>query len=289
MDQQQRNYQRVAAAIHYLHQHVGEQPSLDRVAEAVHLSPFHFQRLFSDWAGVSPQQYLHYLSVEYAKGLLVKQHSVFETSYQNGPTGTGRWHDLLITIEAMTPGEFECGGLELIIDYDFVDTGFGRVLVASTGKGVCYLAFVDEAVEEDAQAVDKLRQRYPAARLELRQTAIQQQAVAAIGPLSQASQQPLKLHLSGTPFQLKVWQALLKIPLGQLVSYGNIADAINRSSAARAVGTAIGANPVALLIPCHRVIQQSGIRGGYRWGGERKAALIGWEAACVNGDEAARG
>lgn len=288
MDQQQRNYQRVAAAIHYLQQHVGEQPSLDRVAEAVHLSPFHFQRLFSDWAGVSPQQYLHYLSVEYAKGLLVKQHSVFETASQSGLSGTTRLHDFLITIEAMTPDELKRGGPDLTIDFAFVDTGFGQVLVASTGKGLCYLVFVD-GVEEDAQAVDKLRQRYPTARLEPRQTALQQQAVAAIGSLSQASQQPLKLHLSGTPFQLKVWQALLKIPLGQLVSYGSIADAINRASAARAVGTAIGANPVALLIPCHRVIQQSGIRGGYRWGGERKAALIGWEAACVNDDEAPRG
>ncbi|CAH0993102.1 Bifunctional transcriptional activator/DNA repair enzyme Ada [Sinobacterium norvegicum] len=284
MNPQHRNYQRVAAAISYLQQHVIEQPSLEQLAEVVHLSPFHFQRLFSDWAGVSPKKYLQYLSVEYAKGLLAEQHSLFETAYQTGLSGTGRLHDLFVSIEAMTPGEFKRGGLDLAIDYDFVATGFGRVLVASTSKGVCYLAFVDEAIEEDSQAVDKLRQRYPTARLEARQTALQQQAVAAISQLSQPGQQPLKLHLSGTPFQLKVWQALLKIPLGQLTSYGSIANEINRSSAARAVGTAIGANPVALLIPCHRVIQQSGVSGSYRWGGERKAALIGWEAACLGSD-----
>lgn len=274
-DQQQTNYQRIEQAIHYLHENFKQQPSLTEVATAINLSPFHFQRLFSEWAGVSPKKFMQYLSTQYAKGLLADgQASLLDTAYATGLSGTGRLHDLFVTIEGMTPGEFKKGGENLAINYCFAESPFGQLIVASTAKGVCYIAFE----EDKLQALATLQQRYPHATYQQMVDKFQQDALFIFrNDWSQLDK--IKLHLHGTAFQLKVWESLLKIPAGRLSTYGHIAGEIGKPKASRAVGTAIGANPIAFLIPCHRVIQGSGHLGGYRWGTLRKAAIIGWEAA----------
>ena len=275
IDQDSMNYTRIAEAIAYIKDNFKEQPSLNEIAAAVSLSPFHFQRLFSDWAGVSPKKFMQYISIEHAKGLLKDQHlSLLDTAYETGLSGTSRLHDLFINIEGMTPGEFKKGGEALHVSYNFAQTPFGQVIVASTGKGVCHMAF-----EEDAeQALTALKQRFPYALYHQDTDKFQQDALL----IFQKDWQQLdkvKLHLHGTAFQLKVWDSLLKIPKGRLASYGEIATVIGNPKASRAVGTAIGSNPVAFLIPCHRVIQASGNIGGYMWGITRKSAIIGWEAS----------
>jgi AraC family transcriptional regulator, regulatory protein of adaptative response / methylated-DNA-[protein]-cysteine methyltransferase len=274
-EQEQMNYNRIAEAIEYIKANFKEQPNLDAVAEKVHLSPFHFQRLFTDWAGVSPKKFLQYISVEHAKQILKnKQATLFDAAYETGLSGTGRLHDLFIKIEGMTPGEFKNGGENLQINYSYAESPFGNILVASTPKGICYMAFADN----EQQALTDLTQHFPNARLKQMVDLIQQNALYIFthdwNKLNQ-----IKLHLKGTDFQLKVWEALLKIPMGKLSTYGSIAEEIKSPNASRAVGTAIGSNPVAFLIPCHRVIQSTGTFGGYMWGPTRKTAIIGWEAA----------
>ncbi len=274
-EQQQLNFQRIADAIAYIQQHFRQQPGLDEVAAAVHLSPFHFQRLFTDWAGVSPKKFLQYISVEYAKQVLQDaQTTLFDAAFEAGLSGTGRLHDLFVQIEGMTPGEYKNGGAALTIHYSFAETQFGNILVASTERGICHLAFADTA----AGAFARLEQQFPRAQYQQVTDRLQQQALYIF---SQDWRQlhTIKLHLKGTAFQLKVWEALLKIPLGQLTTYGSIAGTIQQPGASRAVGTAIGSNPVAYLIPCHRVIQSTGALGGYMWGPVRKTAIVGWEAA----------
>ena len=269
------NYQRVAEAIEYISQHFKEQPNLDEVAAKIHLSPFHFQRLFTEWAGVSPKKFLQFLTIEYAKTILQKkENSLLDTAYQTGLSGTGRLHDLFVNIEGMTPGEYKNGGENLTIQYHFSESTFGQILIASTHKGICHIAFVTDA----AQAILDLKLHFPKAHFEEKKHILQEAALRFFkGDLDAKS--PLNLHLKGTDFQLKVWSALLKIPSGDLATYGNIAHLIQHPKAARAVGTAIGSNPVAYIIPCHRVIQASGIFGGYMWGSTRKTAIIGWEAS----------
>ncbi|BBB29177.1 bifunctional helix-turn-helix domain-containing protein/methylated-DNA--[protein]-cysteine S-methyltransferase [Neptunomonas japonica] len=275
IDQDNMNYTRIAEAIAYIKDNFKEQPSLNEIAAAVNLSPFHFQRLFSDWAGVSPKKFMQYISIEHAKGLLKDQRlSLLDTAYETGLSGTSRLHDLFINIEGMTPGEFKKGGEALQVSYNFAQTPFGQVIVASTEKGVCHMAFEENA----EQALTTLKQRFPCAIYHQSTDKFQQSALL----IFQKDWQQLdkvKLHLHGTAFQLKVWDSLLKIPKGQLASYGDIATAIGNPKASRAVGTAIGSNPVAFLIPCHRVIQASGNLGGYMWGATRKSAIIGWEAS----------
>jgi AraC family transcriptional regulator of adaptative response/methylated-DNA-[protein]-cysteine methyltransferase len=269
------NYHRIAEAIEYIRMHFKDQPSLDEVAEEVHMSPFHFQRIFTEWAGVSPKKFLQYISIEHAKQILQnKRASLSDAAFETGLSGTGRLHDLFIQIEGMTPGEFKNGGENLVIHYSYAETPFGNILVASTSKGICYMVFADD----EPEALTGLQQYFPNARFKQMVDLAQQNALYIFthdwGKLKQ-----VKLHLKGTDFQLKVWETLLKIPLGQLSTYGNIAADIKNPRASRAVGTAIGSNPVAYLIPCHRVIQSTGTFGGYMWGSTRKAAIIGWEAA----------
>ncbi len=273
--QEQLNYERIAAAIAYLKTNFKAQPSLNQIAEQVHLSSFHFQRLFTDWAGVSPKKFMQYLSLEYAKQLLTqKKTTLFETAYQTGLSGSSRLHDLFVNIEGMTPGEYKNGGANLRINYSFAESPFGHIIVAATQKGICHLAFCTNKQE----AVKTLKERFPKATYIEVVDRIQQEALFIFQhDWSKLGQ--IKLHLSGTPFQLKVWEALLKIPMGDLASYGTVATAIGKPKASRAIGTAIGSNPVAYLIPCHRVIQASGNTGGYMWGGTRKSAIIAWEAA----------
>jgi AraC family transcriptional regulator of adaptative response/methylated-DNA-[protein]-cysteine methyltransferase len=271
------NYQRIAEAIEYIKQNFREQPNLDEVAEKVHLSPFHFQRMFTEWAGTSPKKFLQYISVEHAKKLLKNQTSVFDTAHETGLSGTSRLHDLFINIEGMTPAEYKNGGQNLLINYSFAESPFGNMLVASTTKGICYMAFY----EDESDGLAELKSRFPNATFSQKLDLIQQNALF-IFQHDWSKLHQIKLHLKGTDFQLKVWETLLKIPMGQLSTYGSIANQIENPNASRAVGTAIGSNPVAFLIPCHRVIQSTGQFGGYMWGNTRKTAIIGWESVKIH-------
>jgi len=279
MNQQENiNFNRVAEAIEYLTQNFKDQPELDEVAEKVHLSPYHFQRLFSEWAGVSPKKFLQFLTVDYAKSLLKEKGvTLFDAAIETGLSGTGRLHDLFINIEGMTPGEYKNGGENLTINYSFAESPFGDLLVASTSKGICHMAFADN----QTNAFEEMKQHFPNASYHQMVDLIQQNALY-IFTHDQNKLDQIKLHLKGTAFQLKVWEALLKIPSGRLSTYSHIAETIQQPKAVRAVGTAIGQNPVAFIIPCHRVIQSSGTFGNYHWGPLRKKAMIGWEAAKGN-------
>lgn len=269
------NYERIAKAIRYIRQNFKSQPDLDKIAEQVHLSPSHFQRLFTEWAGTSPKKFLQYVSVEHAKKILSgRQATLFDTADEIGLSSTSRLHDLFVSIEGMTPAEYKNNGKNLIFNYSFTESPFGPLIIASTTKGICYMAFGDNHI----QMLNALQSKFPNAQLQENSDKLQQHALTIFRTENNDLQQ-IKLHLKGTDFQLKVWQSLLKIPMGQLSTYGNIAKQIGSPDASRAVGTAIGSNPVAFLIPCHRVIQSTGTFGGYMWGAERKTALIGWEAA----------
>lgn len=275
------NYTRIAEAIEYIQANFKRQPRLEEVASALHLSSAHFQRLFTAWAGTSPKKFLQFTSLEYAKWLLKEQQAtLFDTTFETGLSSTSRLHDLFITLEGMTPAEYQNGGRQLTINYSFASSFFGTILIASTAKGICHLAFVTEEVI----AVQELRAKFPQASFQAQTDHLQLQALQ-IFQHTQPDLNQIKLHLKGTEFQLKVWQSLLTIPMGELTTYGAIAQAINNPKASRAVGTAIGSNPVALLIPCHRVIQSSGIFGNYMWGATRKTAIIGWEGAQVYGEK----
>ncbi|MBP1676026.1 MAG: Bifunctional transcriptional activator/DNA repair enzyme Ada [Bacteroidetes bacterium] len=274
------NYTRIAEAIEYIKANFKTQPTLDEMARHVHLSPFHFQRLFSDWAGTSPKKFLQYISIEHAKNLLKENRAtLFETTMETGLSGTGRLHDLFINIEGMTPAEYKNGGKSLVINYSFAPSPFGNLLIASTKKGVCHMAFE----EDEKKAFENLKEDFPLAEFRPHTDPIQQSALAIFkNDLNLLPK--IKLHLKGSDFQLKVWEALLKIPFGKLTTYGTIAETIGHANASRAVGTAIGSNPIAFLIPCHRVIQSSGHISGYRWGTTRKAAIIGWESAQLDNE-----
>lgn len=273
------NFNRIAEAINYIQTNFKDQPSLEQIAEKVNLSPFHFQRLFSEWAGTSPKRFLQYISINYAKKLLKEnQASLFETALETGLSGTSRLHDLFVNIEGMTPGEYKNGGESLSINYSFAESPFGNILVASTQKGICHIAFADE----ELAGLETLKNQFPKAEYK-QMLDLQQQNALFIFSHDWRKLNQIKLHLKGTDFQLKVWETLLKIPMGQLSTYGTIAKHLQNPNASRAVGTAIGDNPVAFLIPCHRVIQSSGALGGYHWGTTRKSAIIGWEASKIEG------
>lgn len=269
-----RDAERVEQAIHFLDEHSRKQPSLDDVARAVGLSPYHFQRLFKRWAGVSPKRFLQFLTVARAKEALREGKSALEASYDSGLSGPGRLHDLFVAVEAVTPGEYKDEGAGVEIRYGFHSTPFGDCLLAITDRGICGLAFAGG--EERQEVLDELRKRWGAAALRRDQAATTETA-SRVFERSRAA--PITLALKGTNFQIKVWEALLRIPPGTVVSYGDIARAIGHPDSYRAVGTAVGRNPIAYLIPCHRVIQSSGAFGNYRWGGARKRAMLGWEAA----------
>ena len=273
------NYQRVAEAIAYIRENFKAQPSLKDVAGIVHLSPEHFQRVFRDWAGVSPKKFLQYTSLEYAKSLLEQNPKMrlAELAEETGLSATSRLHDLFVSIEGMTPAEYKNGAEQLEIRYRFATGVFGRLLVASTAKGVCHLVYTDEETE----ALNALQQKFPAARFSEGQDEWQDRALTVFqGDRDDLPE--IRLHLRGTEFQLKVWECLLKIPSGALSTYSEIATQLGQPNASRAVGTAVGSNPVAYLIPCHRVIRASGEFGNYRWGADRKTAMIAWEAVHEN-------
>src|SRR5688572_24785442 len=278
--QEQIDYDRIAEAIDYIKTNFKNQPNLDQVAEKVHLSPFHFQRMFTNWAGTTPKKFLQFISVEYAKKLLKEnQATLFDTAWETGLSGTSRLHDLFINIEGMTPADYKNGGSNLTINYSFAESPFGNLIIASTSKGICHMAFY---ADENA-ALANIKHQFPHASLKRKLDLMQQNALF-IFQNDWSKLHQIKLHLKGTDFQLKVWEALLKIPMGKLTTYGNIASKIQKPGASRAVGSAIGSNPVAFLIPCHRVIHASGIFGGYMWGPTRKTAIIGWEGVKTNTD-----
>ncbi|HZK08722.1 MAG TPA: bifunctional helix-turn-helix domain-containing protein/methylated-DNA--[protein]-cysteine S-methyltransferase [Bacteroidales bacterium] len=271
------DYSWIAEVIEYLQQNFREQPSLEAVAKKVHLSLSDFQKLFIDWAGVSAERFMEYISVHRAKQILnLAQPTLFETPPKTGLSGTAKSHDSFVEIERMTPEDYENKGEHLSINYSYHETLFGRILVASTHKGICYLAFSDD----DQIAFADLKKRFSKATFTQQIDDIQQNALQ-IFTHDWSGINKIKLHLKGTEFQLIVWEALLKIPMGSLTTYGSIAETIQKPKAARAVGTAIGTNPIAYLIPCHRVIQSSGAFGGYMWGTTRKAAVIGWEQSAI--------
>jgi AraC family transcriptional regulator, regulatory protein of adaptative response / methylated-DNA-[protein]-cysteine methyltransferase len=275
MTQEILNYTRIAEAIDYIREHFREQPSLDEVAEKVNLSPYHFQRLFTEWAGVSPKKFLQFISIEHAKSVLKnEQANLFDAALETGLSGTGRLHDLFINIEGMTPGEYKNGGESLSINFSFAETPFGEVLIASTTKGICYMAFADD----ERVAFHELKGLFPNAVFR-RMTDFMQQDALFIFNKDWGKLNQVKLHLKGTAFQLKVWKSLLTIPMGKFTTYGKLASKLNNPKASRAVGSAVGDNPVAFLIPCHRVIQSTGSFGQYHWGSTRKTAMLGWEAA----------
>lgn len=274
-EQEQINYSRVAEAITYIRDNFKSQPGLEELAAQIHLSPYHFQRLFTEWAGVSPKKFLQYISVRHAKSVLQdRQATLFDAAYETGLSGTGRLHDLFVNIEGMTPGEFKNGGESLTINYSYSWSKFGGLLLASTSKGICHMSFVEDKLDSLAD----LKAQFPMAGYCEKLDDFQENALK-IYHSDWDQIQKIKLHLKGTDFQLKVWEALLRIPQGKLSTYGEIAQSIEKPKASRAVGTAIGSNPVAYLIPCHRVIQSTGDLGGYKWGETRKTAIIGWEAA----------
>jgi len=275
------DYHTIAKTLRYLEENFQRQPSLDELAGMAGMSKFRFQRLFTRWAGVSPKRFLQFLTLQYAKRLLLESEPVLHAAFASGLSGPGRLHDLFISTEGVTPGEFKTGGLTLQIAYGFHPTPFGSALFAQTERGLCHLSFLpsEEALQR-ANALAVLRSDWPSAVLV--------EAPAETGPLAQAIfypgtdtslNAPLSLVLKGTNFQMKVWNALLRIPQGHITTYGSLAKAIGVPKAARAVGSAVAKNPIAYLIPCHRVIRRMGGFGEYRWGPVRKKAILGWEAA----------
>lgn len=276
-----RDYQRIAQAIGFITARAPNPPSLNEVAAHLGLSEYHFQRLFRRWAGVSPKQFAQYLTAQHARACLRGAASVLDASLAVGLSGPGRLHDVCVVVHAASPGELKSGGADLLIRHARHDTPFGPCLAAATPRGLCHLSFLDTPDTDDALA--RLRRQWPQATL-LADPAPTARVIAAlftdIRPgLPRPTTPDCALHLSGTQFQLRVWEALLQIPPGAVTTYAHIARQLGQPGAARAVGNAVGANPVAWLIPCHRVIRQTGLIGGYRWGTTRKRAMLGWEAA----------
>lgn len=277
LNQESLDFNRIKKAIEYISENYKYQPSLDKISEHIHLSPFHFQRLFKEWAGVSPKRFLQYISIQHAKQILREtQATLFDTAFEVGLSGTSRLHDLFINIEGMTPAEYKNEGSYLTINYSFALSPFGEIIVASTPKGICHMSFA----EDHEEAIKNLTSIFPKANYQNSADGIQKNAIRIFN-LDWESLDKIKLHIKGSDFQLKVWQALLNIPMGQLSSYQNIANLIKSPKASRAVGNAVGQNPVAYLIPCHRIIQSTGALGDYHWGHIRKTSMIGWEAAKV--------
>lgn len=269
------DYERVAEAIRYIEEQVTAQPSLAEIADHVHLSSYHFQRLFSRWAGISPKRFLQALTVAHAKQLLDASPSLLEVSGQLGLSSASRLHDHFIQLEAVTPGEYRRRGAGMTIRYGVSETPFGLAFIAASDRGICQLGFLEN--RDCAHELERLEKSWPEAKL-IENHKDMRRLAKSIFSHEGGPDRPLSLLVSGTNFQINVWRALLNIPEGKLVSYAQVADAIRRPDAVRAVANAVGANPVAFLIPCHRVIHSSGKLEGYRWGGIRKRALIAWES-----------
>jgi len=274
------DYGRIEQAILYLENHYRDQPALDDVAASIGLSEYHFQRLFTRWAGVSPKRFLQFLTKQGAKDLLSRSENLLDTTHQVGLSSLGRLHDLFITAEAVTPGEYKSQGAGVTIRYGIHPTPFGKCLIATTERGICHLSFVQTS---EGDAIDQLVRDWQQAQM----IEDHRSTVPLIEPIFDLRYnhrgKPLNVHLRGTNFQLKVWEALLQIPAGEVTTYAGIASRIGNPNATRAVGTAVGHNPIAVLIPCHRVIRKVGEFGNYRYGALRKKALLAREFVSVQG------
>jgi AraC family transcriptional regulator of adaptative response/methylated-DNA-[protein]-cysteine methyltransferase len=277
LSQNQIDYARIEKAIHFLEKNFQKHPDLQEIADIVGLSEFHFQRMFRQWVGISPKQFVQFLTKEYAKDLLAQSRNILDVTYTSGLTSPGRLHDLFVRWEAVTPGEFSRQGSGISIFYGFHPTPFGECLLATTQRGICGLYFTRDGDRE--RSINILHKEWPDAEfhenLQNTQTIIQNVFDAP----KWAPERPFHLYLKGTNFQLKVWEALLKIPQGSVVSYQDIARKIGNPKGVRAVGSAVAHNPISYLIPCHRVIRKEGIFGNYQGGTERKKLLLAWEMA----------
>ncbi|MBV9618625.1 MAG: methylated-DNA--[protein]-cysteine S-methyltransferase [Verrucomicrobia bacterium] len=269
------DYERVANVIRLLDRHHTDQPDLNALANAVGLSPFHFHRLFSTWAGVTPKDFLQCLTLEHVKQLLRDDYNVFDTAIHAGLSGPGRLHDLCVTLEAASPGEMKTGGAGIQVDFGFAETPFGEALIAETKRGVCHLTFVNG--EGRTSARERLASEWPNAKLNRDDARMAELSATIFTGQRSTLQRSLRTFVRGTPFQIRVWRALLRIPAGSLTTYGRLAEEIGQSKAARAVGSAVGANPISFIIPCHRVIRETGVLGNYGGGRIRKQVMVGWE------------
>lgn len=270
------HYDQVAKAIDYLYEHFREQPSLEEVASQVNMSAFHFQRVFTEWAGISPKRFLQYLTTDYLKQRLEGFHNLLDAADAAGLSGQSRVYDLFVTLEAVTPQEYKDRGTGIAIDYGFHNTPFGEAIVGVTERGVCHLSFLADGDKNNAVA--GLEMAWENAALKRNDT-MTEKTISTIFNLASTKDQKLSILVKGTNFQVKVWNALLQIPMGSITTYQSIAAGIGQPKALQAVGSAVGANPVAYLIPCHRVIRKSLVIGEYHWGTERKKAMLGWEMA----------
>jgi AraC family transcriptional regulator of adaptative response/methylated-DNA-[protein]-cysteine methyltransferase len=270
------DYYRVEQAIRYLEAHHRDRPDLDEIAAGLHMSKYHFHRLFRRWAGITPLHFQQVLTLEYAKQKLAEGRSVLDAALEAGLSSPGRLHDLFVHIEAVTPGEYKRRGAGLTIEYGYLPTPFGKALLGVTSRGICHLSFHADGVA--AAPLELLRQSWPAASLTENRGRAEALMDRIFAPAGSGPDEPFHLYLRGTNFQVRVWQALLTVPAGLMVSYGEIAARIGSPRAVRAVGSAVGANPVAYLIPCHRVIAAGGKIHRYRWGHERKRLILAREA-----------
>jgi AraC family transcriptional regulator of adaptative response/methylated-DNA-[protein]-cysteine methyltransferase len=272
-----RDFARIAKAIRYIDAHFREQPRLTTIASHVGLSEFHFNRLFKRWAGVTPKQYLAFVTGHEARGALVSQPSVLDAAYSVGLSGPGRLHDLIVSLDGVTPGELKALGGGIEIRYGFTQTPFGDALLASTSRGLCHLAFVEPRERERDKALDELRARWRNAEF-VRDDGRAREFANRIWNSKDTNGGALSLHVAGTNFQLKVWQALLDVGAHNHTTYSAVAAAIGAEGSARAVSNAVGANPVGWLIPCHNVLRRDGTLGGYHWGEDRKRAILAWDS-----------
>jgi len=277
-DEDRYHYSLIRRAIEAIDTSGGAPVSLDELAAQQNLSPAHFQRVFSRWAGVSPKKLQQYLTLGHAKALLAERFTTLETAHASGLSGPGRLHDLFLTWEAMSPGEFATGGAGLLIRWGWFDSPFGAALIMGTAKGICGIGFADNSGPDAARA--DLENRWPKARFVEDPETLRPLAEKAFPTAGEPATAPL--YLIGAPFQIKVWEALLRIPTGHVTTYSEIARSIGNPRAVRAVGSAVGRNPVSWLIPCHRALRKSGGLGGYHWGLPRKRAMLAWETAHLN-------
>ncbi len=274
MEEMNKHYRTVEQVIKFLEENQSKQPSLDDISKHVFLSKFHLQRVFQDWAGITPKQFLQYLTTEYSKSLLRLGKSTLETSYEAGLSGNGRLHDLFVKCEAVSPGEFKNKGKDLTIHWAVIQTAFGNTLIAETSKGISKVSFLDN----DSNPLEALLTDFPNAKFE-NLLGKNGELLKAYFETWEIPDKKINIHFKGTPFQIQVWKALLQIPSGSLLAYQDIGFKIGRPKAVRSIGTAIGKNPIAYLIPCHRVIKNNGLMGNYRWSAERKRIINAYESA----------
>jgi AraC family transcriptional regulator, regulatory protein of adaptative response / methylated-DNA-[protein]-cysteine methyltransferase len=273
------DYERVRRIIAFISENWRDQPSLDAIAGHVGLSTTHVHHLFRRWCGLTPKAFLQAITLDNAKALLASSASVLDATYELGLSGPGRLHDLFVTHEAMTPGDYKAGGAGLVMRFGFHPSPFGEAIVVATGRGLAGLGFVDEGDRESALA--DMKRRWPKAEYREDAAATAPLARRVFSPAQWQPDQPLRVVLIGTDFEVRVWQTLLRIPLGRATTYSDIANRIGKPSACRAVGAAVGKNPISFVVPCHRVLGRSGALTGYHWGLTRKQAILGWEAGAL--------